>query len=157
MLLVRSHSGEKLMDRIRRLVQLLRTNPGSQMQYQLGFCFWLLTFDTAIAEQLNSFVCPLLFVTIPLTHYPPRSKYNIIPLLSDLARQAVKEKVIRIVVAAFRNLITKAPEQNLAAMLVAKLLPFVKTLQSRKWSDDEIKEDVDFLVDELKNSFEGLT
>ncbi|ORY55172.1 armadillo-type protein [Leucosporidium creatinivorum] len=120
------------------LVQLLRTNPGSQMQYQLGFCFWLLTFDTAIAEQLNS-------------------KYNIIPLLSDLARQAVKEKVIRIVVAAFRNLVTKAPQQNLAAMLVAKLLPCVKTLQSRKWSDDEIKEDVDFLVDELKNSFEGLT
>lgn len=59
--------------------------------------------------------------------------------------------------AAFRNLITKAPHQNLAAMLVAKLLPFVKTLQSRKWSDEEIKEDVDFLVDELKSSFEGLT
>lgn len=26
------------------------------MQYQLGFCFWLLTFDSAIAEQLNSYV-----------------------------------------------------------------------------------------------------
>ena len=74
-----------------------------------------------------------------------------------MARQALKEKVIRIVVATFRNLITKAPEQNLPAMLVAKLLPFVKTLQGRKWSDDEIKEDIDFLVDELKRSFEGLT
>jgi V-type H+-transporting ATPase subunit H len=128
------------------------------MQYQLGFCFWLLTFDTAIAEQLNSYVwgsptSSPLFADLLVPH----SKYNIIPLLSDLARQAVKEKVIRIVVAAFRNLVTKAPQQNLAAMLVAKLLPFVKTLQSRKWSDDEIKEDVDFLVDELKNSFEGLT
>lgn len=59
--------------------------------------------------------------------------------------------------AAFRNLVVKAPSDNLPAMLVAKLLPFVKTLQSRKWSDDEIREDVDFLVDELKSSFEGLT
>ncbi|KAM0787224.1 hypothetical protein ACM66B_006462 [Microbotryomycetes sp. NB124-2] len=120
------------------LVQLLRTNPTAQMQYQLGFCFWLLTFEKEIAENMNQ-------------------KYNIIPLLTDLARQAVKEKVIRIVVATFRNLITKAPEQNLASMLVAKLLPFVKTLQGRKWSDEEIKEDIDFLVEELKKSFEGLT
>ncbi|SCV71423.1 BQ2448_3011 [Microbotryum intermedium] len=116
----------------------LRTNPSAQMQYQLGFCFWLLTFDTPIAEQINA-------------------RYNIIPLLADLARQALKEKVIRIVVAAFRNLVTKAPAENLPAMLVAKLLPFVKTLASRKWSDDEIKEDVEFLVEELTKSFEELT
>ncbi|KAL8280153.1 hypothetical protein RQP46_007483 [Phenoliferia psychrophenolica] len=120
------------------LVQLLRTNPTSQMQYQLAFCFWLLTYDPIIAASLNH-------------------KYNVIPLLTDLARNAVKEKVIRVVVAIFRNLVVKAPSENLAAMLVAKLLPFVKSLASRKWSDDEIKEDVDFLVEELKVSFEGLT
>lgn len=80
-----------------------------------------------------------------------------IPLLTDLARNAVKEKVIRVVVATFRNLVVKAPAANLAAMLVAKLLPFVQSLASRKWSDEEIKEDIDFLVDELKQSFEGLT
>lgn len=39
-----------------RLVQLLRTDPSPQMQYQLGFCFWLLTFDQTIAEQINSCV-----------------------------------------------------------------------------------------------------
>jgi V-type H+-transporting ATPase subunit H len=77
--------------------------------------------------------------------------------MSDLARNAVKEKVIRIVVATFRNLIVKAPSENLSAMLVAKLLPFVKTLATRTWSDEEIKEDVDFLVEELTKSFEGLT
>lgn len=50
-------------------MQLLRTNPGSQMQYQLGFCFWLLTFDKAIAEQLNQFVPSpsLLLPPLPLT------------------------------------------------------------------------------------------
>ncbi|KDE02395.1 V-type H+-transporting ATPase 54 kDa subunit [Microbotryum lychnidis-dioicae p1A1 Lamole] len=133
-----SKDGAESSKAIKGLVQLLKTNPSAQMQYQLGFCFWLLTFDTPIAEKINA-------------------RRNIIPLLADLARQALKEKVIRIVVAALRNLVTKAPTENLPAMLVAKLLPFVKTLASRKWSDDEIKEDVEFLVEELTKSFEGLT
>lgn len=42
-------------------------------------------------------------------------------------------------------------------MLVAKLLPFVQSLATRKWSDEEIQEDIDFLVEELKSSFDGLT
>lgn len=85
------------------------------------------------------------------------SKYNVIPLLIDLARNAVKEKVVRVVVASFKNLVVKAPAANLPSMLVAKLLPFVQSLATRKWSDEEIKEDIDFMVEELKQSFEGLT
>ena len=42
-------------------------------------------------------------------------------------------------------------------MLVAKLLPFVQSLGNRKFSDEEVKEDVDFLQAELERSFEGLT
>lgn len=85
------------------------------------------------------------------------SRYNVVPLLLDLAKQAIKEKIVRIVVSTFRNLIAKAPKQNLAAMLTAKVLPWLKTLQGRKFGDEDIKEDVDFLVDELKTSFEGMT
>ncbi|GAA5929733.1 H(+)-transporting V1 sector ATPase subunit H [Sporobolomyces koalae] len=120
------------------LVQLLKSNPSPQMQYQLGFCFWLLTFDTPVAESVNT-------------------KYNLIPLLLDLARAAIKEKILRIVLSTYRNLIYKAPKQNLPALLIAKVLPFVKTLQGRKFGDEEIKEDVEFLVEELTKSSEGLT
>lgn len=42
-------------------------------------------------------------------------------------------------------------------MLVAKLLPFVKNLATRKWSDEDIPEDVQFLIDELNGRFESLT
>lgn len=42
-------------------------------------------------------------------------------------------------------------------MLVAQLLPFVKTLCSRKWSDEDVLEDVQFLRDELKANFDSLT
>ncbi|GAA5825560.1 hypothetical protein JCM5353_002340 [Sporobolomyces roseus] len=120
------------------LVHLLKTNPSPQMQYQLGFCFWLLSFDTPVAESINS-------------------KYNLIPLLLDLARSAIKEKILRIVLSTYRNLITKAPKQTLPALLISKVLPFVKTLQGRKFGDEEIKEDVEFLIEELTKSFEGLT
>ena len=42
-------------------------------------------------------------------------------------------------------------------MLVAQLLPFVKNLATRKWSDEDILEDVQFLKDELEARFESLT
>jgi V-type H+-transporting ATPase subunit H len=74
-----------------------------------------------------------------------------------VAQEAVKEKVIRVIVATFRGLVTKAPAANLPAMLVAQLLPFVKNLSTRKWSDEDIVEDVQFLRDELSARFESLT
>ncbi|KAI0698501.1 ATPase V1 complex subunit H [Cytidiella melzeri] len=120
------------------LVDILRRNPPPQMCYQIGFCFWLLTFDTEISEQINK-------------------KYDIIPLFIDIAKAAVKEKVIRVIVATFRNLVAKAPSANLPAMLVAKLLPFVKNLSTRKWTDEDIVEDVQYLSDELTARFDSLT
>lgn len=74
-----------------------------------------------------------------------------------MAQGAVKEKVIRVFVATFKNLIIKAPAANLPAMLVAELLPFANNLSSRKWSDEDIPEDVQFLRDELKSRFESLS
>jgi V-type H+-transporting ATPase subunit H len=42
-------------------------------------------------------------------------------------------------------------------MLVAQLLPFAKNLSQRKWSDEDIVEDVQFLKDELTTHFQDLT
>lgn len=120
------------------LRDILQNKPGAQMSYQVCFCFWLLTFEQEISENINK-------------------KYDIIPLLTDVAQGAVKEKVIRVIVATFRNLVTKAPSQNLPSMLVAQLLPFAKSLCGRKWTDEDIVEDVQFLRDELKARFDSLT
>lgn len=101
-------------------------------------------------------------------------KFDIIPTLVEVAQNAVKEKVIRVIVATFRvghmcllrchckfialqNLVTKAPKENLPAMLVSQLLPFAKNLATRKWSDEDILEDVQFLKDELNARFQSLT
>ena len=42
-------------------------------------------------------------------------------------------------------------------MLVAQLLPFVQNLSARKWTDEDIIEDVQYLRDELKARFDSLT
>ncbi|OJA12032.1 hypothetical protein AZE42_02042 [Rhizopogon vesiculosus] len=119
-------------------VEILRHKPGPQMSYQVIFCIWLLSFEQDVAEQINK-------------------KYDIIPLLITVAQAAVKEKVIRVIIATFRNLITKAPSANLPAMLVAQLLTFSKNLSTRKWSDEDILEDVQYVRDELERNFESLT
>jgi len=42
-------------------------------------------------------------------------------------------------------------------MVVAKLLQFTKALAGRKWTDQEIVEDLEFLQEELQASFDQLT
>lgn len=34
-------------------VDILKSKPGPQMSYQVSFCFWLLSFDQLIAEQID--------------------------------------------------------------------------------------------------------
>lgn len=60
-------------------------------------------------------------------------------------------------VSRCQNLVVKAPVENLPAMLVAELLPFIKNLSTRKWSDEEIPDDLTFLKDELTKSSESLS
>ena len=44
-------------------VDILASNPGPQMSYQVAFCLWLLSFDQVIAEQINKYVnLSLIFV-----------------------------------------------------------------------------------------------
>ncbi|SAM08884.1 hypothetical protein [Absidia glauca] len=123
---------------VKNLVARLDGTTTPQMQYQVIFSLWLLTFEPQIASEIND-------------------KYDIIPALVDIAKRAVKEKVIRVAIATLRNLVEKAPAQNLAAMLVVKLLPFTENLSGRKWSDADILEDVDYLKERLQENFQSLT
>ncbi|KAG0326329.1 H(+)-transporting V1 sector ATPase subunit H [Dissophora globulifera] len=121
------------------LVRILKTDiPTPQMQYQVIYCFWILTFDKEIAEGLNR-------------------KYDVIPTLVEIAKSAIKEKVIRVIVSTLRNLVEKAPEANLAAMAAVKLLSFTENLSARKWSDNDLLEDVNYLKVELEENFQTLT
>ncbi|WWD20731.1 hypothetical protein CI109_105207 [Kwoniella shandongensis] len=120
------------------LIKSLKTNPNPQAQYWAITCLWQLSFEQVAAEGLDK-------------------KYDVVAVLTNVAKAAVKEKVTRVVIATFRNLIAIAPAQNLPSMFMAKLLPFIISLQSRKWSDEEIVEDLDYLKQELKTRLDGLS
>lgn len=61
---------------------VLSNKCGFQLQYQMIFSIWLLAFSPQMCEYLR--------------------RYNIVPVLSDILQESVKEKVTRIILAAFR-------------------------------------------------------
>lgn len=61
---------------------MLSNKCGFQLQYQMIFCVWLLAFSPQLCEQLR--------------------RYNVVPALSDILQESVKEKVTRIILAALR-------------------------------------------------------
>merc|ERR1711971_1087458 len=72
-------------DGIGTVVSVLSGRVNFQIQYQLTFCLWVTSFSVPLATKLN--------------------KYGVIPILADILSDAQKEKVSRIILAVFRNLI----------------------------------------------------
>ncbi|KAK3087872.1 hypothetical protein FSP39_011795 [Pinctada imbricata] len=115
---------------------------GFQIQYQLIFCLWCLTFNPYLAERM--------------------SKDKIIPALADILSDAVKEKVSRIILATFRNLLEKPEEKELVqeyalSMVQCKVLKQLELLEARKFDDPDIVDDLEFLTEKLQSSVQDLS
>jgi len=52
--------------------------------------------------------------------------------------------------------LVKAPEANAPPMLGAKVLPLVESLSARKWSDEEIDEDLQLVKEVLSDKLKGM-
>ncbi|KAG7169728.1 V-type proton ATPase subunit H-like [Homarus americanus] len=154
------------LDGVVTIVQVLSTGKlNFQIQYQLTFCLWVLTFNNAIAEKMNN--------------------------------ESVKEKVTRIVLAVFRNLIDKPEDpaiarENCIQMVQCKasngdavllinieyliitvkqsnwlcdnarystlrVLKQLEILAQRKFEDEDITADIEFLNEKLQNSIQDLS
>ncbi|XP_069107073.1 V-type proton ATPase subunit H-like [Argopecten irradians] len=129
-------------DGISTIVTVLAGKVGFQIQYQLTFCLWCLTFNPALAERMN--------------------RYNIIPTLADILSENVKEKVSRIILAVFRNLLEKPNETEMIqdhalAMVQCKVLKQLELLESRKFDDPDIVDDIVFLNENLQKSVQDLS
>lgn len=123
------------------LIKALKTagpNPSPQLQYWVILCFWELSYEEYVAEALDK-------------------RFDVIAIFTDIAKHAAKEKVVRMVIATFRNLLFLAPTENLPSMLVQQLLPFVTSLSGRKFQDEEIQDDIAYLKEELTTRLENLT
>ncbi|XP_077989685.1 V-type proton ATPase subunit H-like [Glandiceps talaboti] len=124
------------------LVSVLGSRCGFQIQYQLTFCIWMLTYHVGLATQVN--------------------KFNVIPVLADILHESVKEKVTRIILATFRNLLEKPEEleivqDNALSMIQCKVLKQLEVLEGQKFEDSDITEDIEYVTEKLHDSVEGLS
>jgi len=129
-------------DGISTLLSVLSGRVNFQVQYQLIFCLWVLTFNPLLAEKMN--------------------KFNVIPILADILSDSVKEKVTRIILAVFRNLIEKPEDAQVAkehciAMVQCKVLKQLAILEQRKSDDEDVADDVGFLTEKLQASVQDLS
>merc|ERR1719328_401374 len=114
-------------DGIGTVVSVLSGRVNFQIQYQLTFCLWVTSFSVPLATKLN--------------------KYGVIPILADILSDAQKEKVSRIILAVFRNLIEKPEEaevkkENCISMVQCKVMKQLELLEQRKFEDEDIQEDI---------------
>ncbi|XP_044759556.1 V-type proton ATPase subunit H isoform X2 [Coccinella septempunctata] len=129
-------------DGISTLLSVLSGRVNFQIQYQLIFCLWVLTFNPLLAEKMN--------------------KFNVILILADILSDSVKEKVTRIILAVFRNLIEKPEDPQVSkehciAMVQSKVLKQLAILEQRKFEDEDVTADVEFLTERLQSSVQDLS
>lgn len=129
-------------DGISTLISILSSRVNFQVQYQLVFCLWVLTFNPLLAEKMN--------------------KFNVIPILADILSDSAKEKVTRIILAVFRNMIEKPEDAQVAkehciAMVQCKVMKQLQILEQRRFDDEDISADLEFLIEKLQSSVQDLS
>lgn len=116
--------------------KLLKENKNNnQLLYQLSFCLWLLSYDKQIAEEL---------ATTDIVH-------NMLRVMRDVT----KEKVLRVCVACFRNLVDVADHNE--KMIEEGALKQLVILRNKTWSDDEVVDDLQVVADALAKSVKILS
>jgi len=109
-----------------------------QLIYLVGFCVWALSFNTSSHNIYDYFL-----------------KENIVGLLCDVIAQVSREKVVRVIIGTFSNLCGRSVFNE--AMIQKGFLKTLKILSSKKWTDNDVIEDIEFLDKALEQSLSELT
>eukprot|EP00116_Pleurobrachia_bachei_P005560 sb/3465822/ len=106
-----------------KMLNILSTRISFQLQYQIVFCLWLLSFRTTYCFKLLEFIKPT----------------------AEILRQAIKEKVIRIIMQFYRNILDNhtVPRKPAELMIQGKVQVTVGQLTEKNWKDEDIKDDVE--------------
>lgn len=107
----------------------------NQVAYLVGFCLWLFSFNEFSHDALVN--------------------GNIVDRICKVMKLMSREKVVRIMSACLRNLIGK---RNFNQVMILGGLPKVlKLLESRKWNDEDIVEDLDLVKSALDTEIEEMS
>ncbi|XP_039053204.1 V-type proton ATPase subunit H-like [Hibiscus syriacus] len=125
-------------DGVKLLIPLIcpaSTQQSIQLLYETCLCVWLLSYYEPAIEYLAT--------------------SRALPRLVDAVRSSTKEKVVRVIVLTFRNLLSKG---TFGAQMVDLGLPqIVQSLKSQAWSDEDLLEALNQLDDGLKDNIKKLS
>jgi len=106
------------------------TSSSLQLLYQVVYSLWSLSYLPEAALEMVT------------------SKVGLVAKLVDIVKCVPKEKVVRVGLATLRNLLgTGSASAEMVGVGVMKVLG---SLQTRKWADEDIVEDIEFLVAALQ-------
>ncbi|KAB2037195.1 hypothetical protein ES319_D03G057100v1 [Gossypium barbadense] len=125
-------------DGVKLLIPLIcpaSTQQSIQLLYETCLCVWLLSYYEPVIEYLAT--------------------SRALPRLVDVVRSSTKEKVVRVVVLTFRNLLSKG---TCGAQMVDLGLPqIIQSLKAQTWSDEDLLEALNQLEDGLKDNIKKLS
>ncbi|XP_041012162.1 V-type proton ATPase subunit H-like [Juglans microcarpa x Juglans regia] len=125
-------------DGIKLLIPLIApasTQQSIQLLYETCLCVWLLSYYEPAVEYLAT--------------------SRTLPRLIDVVKSSTKEKVVRVVVLTFRNLLWK---ETFGAQMVDLGLPqIVQSLKVQAWSDEDLLEALNQLEEGLKENIKKLS
>ncbi|OAF67531.1 V-ATPase subunit H [Intoshia linei] len=113
-----------------------------QLQYQLTFCLWLISFK----QEYCSYIISL----------------DVVNIMCQIVRESTKEKVARMIFATFRNIINNLNKDSELQQIVFSMIrnDFIKKIESLETKgihDIEYKEDVTFMNDFICKEMENLS
>jgi len=126
------------MQGVKIICDFLDTKPNFQIQYQLCFCLWIMSYNSDVAEKISVL-----------------ENYDVIRILADVLKSNEKEKVNRIILAFFRNIIEKPKNRqvikdNSLALLRNSILKRIDLLEYKNYEDQDILHDMEFLKHQME-------
>lgn len=85
------------------------------------------------------------------------SHHKIVSTLTDVLLDTTKEKVIRVIVGVFRNLLEKPLDPlisqiHCSSMVNCRLLRQLKLLQEHNYQDEDVLEDIQYTIGRLQQA-----
>ena len=106
------------------------THSAVQLLYHVVFCVWSLSYSAEAAMAMAT------------------AKLGLVGRLVEIIKSVQKEKVVRVALATLRNLVGVGPASS--SMVSAGILKGIENLQQRKWADEDVLTDLEFLHSALQ-------
>ncbi|XP_012070239.1 V-type proton ATPase subunit H [Jatropha curcas] len=117
------------------LISPASTQQSIQLLYETCLCVWLLSYYEPAIEYLAT--------------------SRTLPRLVEVVKSSTKEKVVRVIVLTFRNLLSKG---TFGAQMVDLGLPhIVQSLKAQAWSDEDLLEALNQLEEGLRDNIKKLS